>query len=97
VAARAFRPRPRLLGGISPTALTKHPHLAKAPRPRTAVQGVAEGGAIIDNRTSQARTRRVSTVIVAPRPCGRSGSRKQTERTTCIGIPDRSPNLSRTR
>jgi len=68
------------------------------PRPHGPDSGSrrCRGGAIIDNRTSQARTRRCVDGDSGAASMWRSGSRNR-RNDDCIGIPDRSPNLSRTR
>jgi len=85
---------PAPAGGISPTALTKQPAPGRGPTAPTAVQGVAEEAPSSTTGLGRPGPDGVSTVIVASRPCGVAA---HDGTTTCIGIPDRSPNLSRTR
>jgi hypothetical protein len=65
-------------------------------RTRTAPQIPVVGFLSGASRASLASTRRWSTVIVAARPCG-VAAHETDGTTTCIGIPNRSPNLSRHR
>jgi hypothetical protein len=85
---------PAPAGGISPTALTKQPASGQGPTAATAVQGFAEEAPFSPTGLSRPGPDGASTVIVAARPCGVAAH--ETDGTTsCIGIPDRSPNLSR--
>src|SRR3982075_2708434 len=85
---------PAPAGGISPTALTKQPASGQGPTAAPAVQGVAEEAPFSPTGLSRSGPDGASTVIVAARPCGVAAH--ETDGTTsCIGIPNRSPNLSR--
>ena len=85
---------PAPAGGISPTALTKQPASGQGPTAAPAVQGVAEEAPFSPTGLSRRGPDGASTVIVAARPCGVAAH--ETDGTTsCIGIPNRSPNLSR--
>jgi hypothetical protein len=87
-------PAPAPAGGISPSALTKQPGSGQGPTAAPAVQGVAEEAPFSPTGLSRPGPDGESTVIVAARPCGVAAH--ETDGTTsCIGIPDRSPNLSR--
>src|SRR6267378_929994 len=84
-------PAPGLLGGPSPAAFgSQLPFATDATAPNS-VQDIAEEGVLAGPGQDD-----VSTVTVAPRPCG-VAAHETDGTTTCIGIPDRSPNSSRTR
>ena len=84
-------PPPGLLGGPSPAAFgSQLPFATDATAPNS-VQDIAEEGVLAGPGQDD-----VSTVTVAPRPCG-VAAHETDGTTTCIGIPDRSPNASRTR
>ena len=85
---------PQLPGGTSPRALGSQPPSAGATAPNS-VQGVAEEAPSSTTGLARPGPDGVSMVIVAPRPCG-VAAHETDGTTTCIGIPDRSPNLSRT-
>jgi hypothetical protein len=81
-------------GGASPAALSHElPSTTDATAPK-AVLGVAEQGPFSPTGLARPGPDGVSTVIVAPRPCG-VAAHETDGTTTCIGIPDRSPNLNR--
>ncbi len=81
-------------GGTSPEALrSQSPSVTGATAPNS-VQGVAEEGPISPTGLSKPGPDGVSTVIVAARSCG-VAAHETDGTTTCIGIPDRSPNLRR--
>jgi hypothetical protein len=81
-------------GGASPEALSHElPSTTDATAPKP-VQGVAEQGPFSPTGLARPGPDGVSTVIVAPRPCG-VAAHETDGTTTCIGIPDRSPNLNR--
>src|ERR1700738_4792208 len=82
-------------GGTSPEALRSQRPPTNGPTLPKDVQGVAEEGPISPTGLSKPGADGVSTVIVAARSCG-VAAHETDGTTTCIGIPDRSPNLSRT-
>jgi hypothetical protein len=86
---------PQLLGGTSPAALGSQPSSATGATAPNSVQGVAEEAPSSTTGLARPGPGGVSTVIVAPRPCG-VAAHETDGTTTCIGIPDRSPNLRRT-
>ena len=88
-------PAPDLLGGPSPAALGHAPSATDAIAPNS-VRGIAEEAPLATTGLARPGPDGVSTVIVAPRPCG-VAAHETDGTTTCIGISDRSPNASRTR
>jgi len=86
-------PAPDLPGGTSPEALSKRQSSTNPTAPKD-VQGVAEQAPISPTGLSKPGPDGVSTVIVAARSCG-VAAHETDGTTTCIGIPDRSPNLRR--
>jgi hypothetical protein len=87
-------PAPDLLGGPSPAALGHPPSATDAMAPNS-VQGIAEEAPLATTGLARSGPDGVSTVIVKPRPCG-VAAHETDGTTTCIGITDRSPGLSRT-
>jgi hypothetical protein len=87
-------PAPDLPGGTSPEALSNQRPSTTNPTAPKAVQGVAEKAPFSSTGLARPGPDGVSTVIVAARPCG-VAAHETDGTTTCIGIPDRSPNLSR--
>jgi hypothetical protein len=85
---------PKPTGGISPTALPKQPASGQGPTSPTAFPRVAEEAPFSPTGLSRPGPDGVSTVIVAAQPCG-AAAHETDGTTTCIGIPDRGPNLSR--
>src|SRR4030081_1540220 len=85
---------PAPAGGMSPTAFSKQPAPGQAPTAARAVQGVAEEALSSPTGLSRRGPDGASTVIVAARPCG-VAAHETDGKTSCIGIPNRSPNLSR--
>ena len=81
-------------GGTSPEALRSQSPPTNGPTAPKDVQGVAEEGPISPTGLSKPGADGVSTVIVAARSCG-VAAHETDGTTTCIGIPDRSPNLRR--
>jgi len=81
-------------GGTSPEALRSQRPPTNGPTAPKDVQGVAEEGPISPTGLSKPGPDGVSTVIVAARSCG-VAAHETDGTTTCIGIPDRSPNLRR--
>jgi hypothetical protein len=81
-------------GGTSPEALRSQRPPNNDPTAPKDVQGVAEQGPISPTGLSKPGPDGVSTVIVAARSCG-VAAHETDGTTTCIGIPDRSPNLRR--
>jgi hypothetical protein len=88
-------PAPDLPGGTSPEALSKRQSSTDPTAPKD-VQGVAEQAPFSPTGLARPGPDGVSTVIVAARPCG-VAAHETDGTTTCIGIPDRSPNLRRHR
>jgi hypothetical protein len=87
-------PAPDLPGGPSPAALGHPPSATDTVAPNS-VQGVAEEAPLATTGLARPGPDGVSTVIVAPRPCG-VAAHETDGTTTCIGILDRSPSSSRT-
>jgi|SRR5258706_9991926 hypothetical protein len=83
-------------GGASPEALSNQRPSTTNPTAPSAVQGVAEQAQFSPTGLARPGPDGVSTVIVAARPCG-VAAHETDGTTTCIGIPARSPNLSRHR
>ena len=81
-------------GGTSPEALRSQLPPTNGPTAPKDVQGVAEDGPISPTGLSKPGPDGVLTVIVAARSCG-VAAHETDGTTTCIGIPDRSPNLRR--
>jgi hypothetical protein len=81
-------------GGTSPEASSEQSRSTATPTAPKDVQGVAEQAPLSPTGLAEPGPDGVSTVIVAARPCG-VAARETDGTTTCIGIPDRSPNLSR--
>jgi hypothetical protein len=81
-------------GGTSPEALRSQRPPTNGPTAPKDVQGVAEEGPISPTGLSKPGPDGVSAVIVAARSCG-VAAHETDGTTTCIGIPDRSPNLRR--
>jgi hypothetical protein len=81
-------------GGTSPEALSSQRQSTDSATAPKAVQGVAEEAQFSPTGLAKPGPDGVSTVIVAARPCG-VAARETDGTTTCIGIPGRSPNLSR--
>ena len=81
-------------GGTSPEALRGQRPPTNGPTAPKDVQGVAEEGPISPTGLSKPGPDGVSTVILAARSCG-VAAHETDGTTTCIGIPDRSPNLRR--
>jgi hypothetical protein len=85
---------PVLPGGPSPAALgSQSPSVTGATAPNS-VQGVAEEAPLSTIGLARPGPDGVSTVIVAPRPCG-VAAHETDGTTTCIGISDRSPRTHR--
>jgi hypothetical protein len=81
-------------GGTSPEALrSQSPSVTGATAPNS-VQGVAEEAPSSTIGLARLGPDGVSTVIVAPRPCG-VAAHETDGTTTCIGISDRSPRTHR--
>jgi hypothetical protein len=87
-------PASDLPGGAPPSLLSNQGQSAADPTAPKAVQGVAEQSPFPTTGLARPGPGGVSTVIVAARPCG-VAAHETDGTTTCIGIPDRSPNLSR--
>src|SRR6266404_787055 len=81
-------------GGTSPEALRSQRPPTNGPTAPKDVQGVAEEGPISPTGLSKPGPDGVSTVILAARSCG-VAAHETDGTTTCIGIPDRTPNLRR--
>jgi hypothetical protein len=81
-------------GGTSPEALSKQSQSTATPTAPKDVQGVAEEAPFSPTGLAKPGPDGVSTVIVAARPCG-VAAHETDGTTTCVGIPDRSPSLSR--
>ena len=81
-------------GGTSPEALRSQRQSSTNPTAPKDVQGVAEQAPFSPTGLARTGPNGVSTVIVAPRPCG-VAAHETDGTTTCVGIPDRSPSLSR--
>jgi hypothetical protein len=90
-------PAADLPGGTSPEALSHQQRPpANGPTAPSDVQGVAEEPQFSPTGLARPGPDGVSTVIVAARSC--SAAAHETDgTTTCIGIPDRTPNLRRPR
>jgi hypothetical protein len=82
-----------LPGGAPPSLLSNQGPTADPTAPK-AVQGVAEQVPLPPTGLSRAGPDGVSTVTEAARPCG-VAAHETDGTTTCIGVPDGSPNLSR--
>jgi hypothetical protein len=82
-------PAPKSPGGISPAAVSSQSQSSTNSKGPEALQGMAEEQAQLST-TGLARPGPdgVSTVIVAPRPCG-VAAHETDGTTTCIGIPSR--------
>jgi hypothetical protein len=87
-------PAPDLPGGTSPEALSSQRQSTTSPKAPKAVEGFAEQAPFSPTGLARPGPDGVSTVIVAARPCG-VAAHETDGTTTCIGIPDRSPNLNR--
>jgi hypothetical protein len=87
-------PAPALPGGTSPEALSSQRSPTDASTVQKEVRGVAEAGSFSPTGLSRSGPDGVSTVIMAARACG-VAAHETDGTTTCIGIPGRSPNLSR--
>jgi len=81
-------------GGISPEALRSQRPPTNDPAAPKDVQGVAVQEPLPPTGLSRPGPDEVSTVIVAARSCG-VAAHETDGTTTCIGIPDRGPNLIR--
>jgi hypothetical protein len=81
-------PMPSLLGGASPATVGQAP-TSDSTTPPPSVQGVAEEAPPSTTGLARPGPDGVSTVIVAPRPCG-VAAHETDGTTTCIGIPARS-------
>jgi hypothetical protein len=79
-------------GGTSPEALSHQRPSTADPTAPKAIQGIAEQAPFSPTGRSKPGADGVSTVIVAARSCG-VAAHETDGTTTCIGIPDRSPNL----
>jgi hypothetical protein len=87
-------PAPALPGGTSPEALSSQRSPTDASTVQKEVRGVAEAGSFSPTGLTRPGPDGVSTVIVAARACG-VAAHETDGTTTCIGIPDSSPNLRR--
>src|SRR6266478_4816864 len=81
-------------GGTSPEALRSQSPSATGATAPNSVQGVAEEAPSSTIGLARPGPDGVSTVIVAPRPCG-VAAHETDGTTTCIGISDRSPRTHR--
>jgi hypothetical protein len=81
-------------GGASPEALSSQRSPTNASTAPKDVQGVAEAESFSPTGLTRPGPDGVSTVIVAARACG-VAAHETDGTTTCIGIPDGSPNLRR--
>ncbi len=89
-------PASAVTGGTSPEALSHQRPSTNDPTAPSAVQGVAEQAPFSPTGLARPGPDGVSTVIVAARPCGLA-AHETDGTTTCIGIPNKSRNLSRHR
>jgi hypothetical protein len=87
-------PASNVPGGTSPEALRSQRQSTTNPTAPKDVQGVAEQAPFSPTGLARTGPDGVSTVIVAARPCG-VAAHETDGTTTCVGIPDRGPNLSR--
>jgi hypothetical protein len=83
-----------LPGGTAPEVLSSQRSPTKASTAPKDVKGVAEEAQFSPTGLTKPGPDGVSTVIVAARSCG-VAAHETDGTTTCIGIPDRSPNLRR--
>jgi hypothetical protein len=83
-----------LPGGTAPEALSSQRSPTKASTAPKDVKGVAEEAQFSPTGLTKPGPDGVSTVIVAARSCG-VAAHETDGTTTCIGIPDGSPNLRR--
>jgi hypothetical protein len=89
-------PASAVTGGTSPEALSHQRPSTNDPTAPSAVQGIAEQAPFSPTGLARPGPDGVSTVIVAARPCG-VAAHETDGTTTCIGIPNKSRNLSRHR
>jgi hypothetical protein len=90
-------PTSAVTGGTSPEALSHQRPSTADPTAPKAIQGIdAEQAPFSPTGLARPGPDGVSTVIVAARPCG-VAAHETDGTTTCIGIPNRSPSLSRHR
>jgi hypothetical protein len=87
-------PASDVTGGASPAFFSKQGQSTTDPKAPKDVQGFAEREPMPTSGLARPGPDGVSTVLVAARPCG-VAAHETDGTTTCIGIPDRSPNLRR--